>query len=177
MNCEDFMTTINVNRLSSEFQLQENVELKRHLETCRRCEAEYEEMLHTVAVLENLPDPAPPPDLARRIQKQIAKEHRRSRLAFFASPFARLLAVLKFNPHPALVNCTAMVFYLMLTVFLVKLTFFNEPDHSRRALSPNKSVWRSAHVVTTSWAAIRGIPAPREETELTIPEEAPIQEW
>lgn len=177
MNCEDFMTIINVNHLSSVGQLQENVELKRHLETCPKCEAEYEQMLHTVAVLESLPDPIPPPDLARRIQKQIAKQHRRSRIAIFASPFARLLAAFKFNPHPALVNCTAMVFYLMLTVFLVKLTFFSESDHSRRALSANTSVWRSAHVVTTSWAAIRGIPAPREETELAIPEEASIQKW
>ncbi|MDE0043508.1 MAG: hypothetical protein OXT74_15820, partial [Candidatus Poribacteria bacterium] len=98
-------------------------------------------------------------------------------LAFFSSPLARLLAAFKFNPHPALVNCTAMVFYLALTVFLVKLTFFSEPDNPGHVLSPAKSVRRSAHVVTTSWAAIRGIPAPREETELAISEEAPIKKW
>lgn len=175
MNCEDFMANIDVNRLSSELQLKEHVELKRHLETCSKCEAEYEEMLHAAAVLESLTDPAPPPDLARRIRMQIAKEHRRSRLAFFASPFARLLAAFKFNPHPALVNCTAIVFYLMLTVFLVKLTFFSEPDNSRRVLPPDKSVRRSAHVVTTSWAAIRGISTPREEIEPVMSEEAFIQ--
>lgn len=176
MNCEDFMASIDVNRLSSELQLLENVELKRHLETCPKCEAEYEEMLHAVAVLESLPAHAPPPNLAERIKKRISKEHRRSRLAFFASPFAQLLSAFKFNPHPALVNCTAMVFYLMLTVFLVKLTFFSEPDSSRRVLSPTASVWRSAHVVTTSWAAIRGIPTPIEETESTMPAEVLLQE-
>ena len=176
MNCEDFMTTINVNRLSSELQLQENVELKRHLETCPKCEAEYEEMLHAVAVLESLPDPAPPPDLALRIQKQIAKEHRRSRLAFFANPFARLILALKINPHPALVNCTAMIFYLMLTVFLVKLTFFSESNDARHIVSPAKSVKKNAGAVTTSWAAIRGIPTLREEPELMMPEEETIQE-
>ena len=175
MNCEDFMTTINVNRLGSELQLQENVELKQHLEACPKCKVEYDEMLHAAAVLESLPDPDPPPNLALNIQKQIAKEHRRSRLAFFANPFARLLAAFKFNPHPALVNCSAMVFYLVLTVFLVKLTFFSEPDNSGHVLSPTKTVWRSAHVVTTSWAAIRGIPAPREETEPVTSEEVFIK--
>ncbi|MDE0040592.1 MAG: hypothetical protein OXT74_01025, partial [Candidatus Poribacteria bacterium] len=78
MNCEDFMANIDVNRLRPELQLQENVDLKRHLETCPKCEAEYEEMLHAAVVLESLTDPAPPPDLARHIQKQIAKEHYRS---------------------------------------------------------------------------------------------------
>ncbi len=176
MNCEDFMTTINVNRLSSGLKLQENVELKQHLEACPKCQTEYDEMLQTVAVLESLRNPDPPPDLALKIQKQIAKEHRRSRLAFFASPLARLLAALKFNPHPALVNCTAMVFYLVLTVFLVKLTFFSEPDNSVHVLSPTKTVWRSAHVVTTSWATIRGIPVPMEESEQVTAEEMLIQE-
>lgn len=176
MKCEDFMTTINVNRLGSELQSQENVELKQHLEACPKCKAEFDEMLQTVAVLESLRDPEPPPDLALIIQKQIAKEHRRSRLAFFASPLARLLAAFKFNPHPALVNCTAMVFFLVLTVFLVKLTFFSEPDNSVHVLSPAKTVWRSAHVVTTSWAAIRGIPVPREESEPVTAEEMLIQE-
>jgi hypothetical protein len=165
------MTNVNVHRLSSELQLQENAELKRHLENCPKCEAEYEEMLHAAAVLENLPEPAPPPDLAVRIQKQITKEHHRSRLAFFANPFARLLLALKLNPHPALVNCTAMMFYLMLTVFLVKLTFFSEPDDSRHVLAPTKSVRQNARVVTTSWAAIRGIPSPRKETEPATPKE------
>ena len=176
MNCEDFMANIDVNRLSSELQLKENIELKRHVETCPMCEAEYEEMLHVVAVLESLSDHAPPPNLAERIQTRIAKEHRRSRLAFFASPIAQFLAVFKLHPHPILVNCSAMIFYLVLTVFLVKLTFFSEPDSSTRVISPTTSVWRSAHVVTTSWAAIRGVPSPIEETESAMPEEVFLQE-
>lgn len=176
MKCEDFMANLDVSRLGSQLQLRENAELKRHLETCSKCEAEYGEMLHTVAVLESLTAHEPPPDLGVRIQKRIMKEHRRGRLAIFASPFARLLTAFKFNPPPALVNCAAMVFYLMLTVFLVKLTFFSEPESPRHVASPTTSVWRSAHVITTSWATIRGISTPREETEPTITEELLIQE-
>ncbi len=176
MKCEEFMATIDVNRLSSQLQPHENVELKRHLETCPKCEAEYEAMLHTAAVLECLPTHAPPPDLGARIQKRITREHRRSRLALFASPFARLLTAFKFNPNPALVNCAAMAFYLMLTVFLVKLTFFSESENSRHVAPPTASVWRSAHVITTSWATIRGISIKIEETEPPITEEVFIQE-
>ena len=176
MNCDDFMMNVNVHRLSSECQLHGNAEMKRHLETCPKCEADYEEILYTVAVLESLPEPAPPPDLAARIQKRIGKEHRRSRLAFFANPFARLLHAFKFNPRPAFVNCTAMAFYLMLTVFLVKLTFFSESEDPRRVASPAKSVWRHASVVTTSWAEIRGMPISREESERAMPKEAPMWE-
>ncbi|MDE0297195.1 MAG: hypothetical protein OXN17_01010 [Candidatus Poribacteria bacterium] len=170
------MTHIQVIRSSSNVQLPENDGFTRHLETCPKCAAEYEEMLRTVSLLENLPDPAPPPDLADRIQRRIAKEENFNRPAFFANPFVRVLRALKLNPHPTLVNCTAMVFYLMLTVFLVKLTFFSESDNSRRVSSPTSSVWRSAHVVTTSWAEIRGIPTPIEDTESTMPVEVLIQE-
>ena len=176
MKCEDFMTNVNVHRPSSEIRLNENVDLERHLKTCPKCEAEYEERLHTVAVLESLPQPAPPADLAARIQKRIGREHRRSRLAFFANPFARLLLIFKFNPHPALVNCSAMIFYLMLTVFLVKLTFFSESDDPSRVMPTAKSVWRHASVVTTSWAEIREMPTSREESERAMPKEAPMWE-
>ena len=176
MNCEDFMMNVNVHRLSSELPQHGNAELERHLETCPKCGAECEEMLHAVAVLESLPEPAPPPNLQARIQKRIGKEHRRSRLAFFANPIARLLNVFKFNPHPSLVNCTAMAFYVILTVFLVKLTFFSESDDPRHIASPAKSVWRHASVVTTSWAEIRGMPTSREESERAMPKEAPMWE-
>lgn len=176
MKCEEFMATIDVNRLSSQLKPHDKDELKRHLETCPKCDAEYEEMLHTAAVLESLPAHAPPPDLAARIQKRITKEYRRSRLALFAGPFARLLTAFKFNPHPALVNCAAMAFYLMLTVFLVKLTFFSESENPRHIAPPTASVWRSAHVITTSWATIRGISITIEETEPPITEEVFIQE-
>ena len=176
MKCADFMANINMHQLSSGVHGQEKTELKQHLQTCSKCETEYEEMLHTVAVLESLPEPVPPPDLVGQIQNEIAKEHQRNRLAFFANPIARLLLALKFDPHPTFVNCTAMFFYLMLAVFLVKLTFFSGSTDSSHVLSPAKSMQQDVRVVATSWAAIRGAATRRDTIEKEKSKEAPIRE-
>ena len=176
MNCADFVANTNVYQLGSRAHGQEKTELKQHLQTCSTCETEYEEMLHTVAVLESLPEPVPPPDLVGQIQNGIAKEHRRNRLAFFANPIARLLLALKFDPHPTFVNCTAMFFYLMLAVFLVKLTFFSGATDLSRVLSPSKSMQQDVRVVATSWAAIRGAATRRGTMEKEKSKEASIRE-
>ena len=107
---------------------QEKAECKQHLVECAACQSKYEEMLHTVAILEILPEPVPPPDLVERIQTYLRQTRRRSLLDFLANPIARILVALKLGPHPAFVNYTAMLFYLMLTVFLAKLTFFRSID-------------------------------------------------
>jgi anti-sigma factor RsiW len=133
---------------------QERAEFKKHLVECQACQKEYEEMLHTVAVLESLPALDPPPDLVARTQAQITQENRRLRLAFFASPLARILNLLKLGPHPTLVNCTAMIFYLMLTVFLVKLTFFDATEPTS-VDTPNKSLRPHAQIVGVPLGSIK----------------------
>ena len=70
---------------------QEKVERKQHLIECATCQSEYEEMLHTAAVLESLPEPVPPPELVERIQIRIRRANRRSILNFLANPIARTL--------------------------------------------------------------------------------------
>ena len=120
---------------------QKRIEYRRHLLECEACQNEYEEMLHTAAVLESIPDPVPPPELVERIQTRIRQTRRRSISDFLVNPIARILVAMKLGPHPTFVNYTAMLFYLMLTVFMVKLTFFNSteppPVELTRPISPH----------------------------------------
>ena len=138
---------------------QEKIERRRHLIECKTCQNEYEEMLHTAAVLESLPDPVPPPELVGRIQTQIRQTYRRSIWEFLANPIARILVAMKLGPHPTFVNYTAMLFYLMLTIFMVKLTFFNSaeppPMELTRPLSPHVRIIRLGDVKHASLKAVR----------------------
>lgn len=137
---------------------QEKIERRRHLLECEVCQNEYEEMLHTAAVLESIPDPVPPPELVERIQTQIRQTRRRSILDFLVNPIARILVAMKLGPHPTFVNYTAMLFYLMLTVFMVKLTFFNStepPVELTRPLSPNVRLVRLGDVKHASLKAVK----------------------
>jgi hypothetical protein len=145
---------------------QERAELKKHLVECQFCQKEYEEMLHTVAVLESLPALEPPPDLIGRTQARITQEHRRLRLAFFANPLARILSLLKLGPNPTVVNCTAMLFYLMLTVFLVKLTFFDATEPTSVS-TPAKSLQPPPQIVSLGSikATVQRIGTGEEEPE------------
>ncbi len=138
---------------------QKRIEYRRHLLECEVCQNEYEEMLHTAAVLESIPDPVPPPELVERIQTQIRQTRRHSILDFLVNPIARILVAIKLGPHPTFVNYTAMLFYLMLTIFMVKLTFFNstEPPSSElmRPLSPQVRIVRLGDVKHSSLKAGR----------------------
>ena len=133
---------------------EERAEFKQHLVECQTCQKEYEEMLHTAAVLESLPALDPPPNLLGRTQEQITREHRRHRLAFFANPFASVLKLLRLDPHPTFVNCTAMLFYLMLTVFLAKLTFFDTTEPTPVS-TPNRSLHPDAQIVGVPLGSIK----------------------
>ena len=150
---------------------QEKIERRRHLIECEICQNEYEEMLHTAAVLESIPDPVPPPELVERIQTQIRQTRRRSIVDFLVNPIARILVAMKLGPHPTFVNYTAMLFYLMLTVFMVKLTFFNSapppPVELTRPLSPNVRIVRLGDV---KHASLKSVKIEKEK-----PDEIPIQ--
>jgi len=170
------MENINVHRLVLGVHHQHEPELKQHLQTCTKCETECEELLHTVAILESLPEPIPPPDLIGDIQSKLGEHIQRQQIAFFANPIARLLLTLKFHPHPTFVNFAAMFFYIMVAVFLVKLTFLSGVSESTHVEFRSESMKHDAHIVATSWAAIRGTPAPRDAIEKEQSKEAPIQE-
>ena len=96
----------------------------KHLRSCESCQKEYEGLLHTAAVLENLESPDPPPELLGKIQDQIRELHKKQNTAIFAAPFSWIIGKFKFNLSPKLVNGVAMVCYLLVSVFLVKIIFF-----------------------------------------------------
>ena len=150
---------------------QEKIERRQHLIECENCQNEYEEMLHTAVVLESIPDPVPPPELVERIQTQIRQTSRRSIWDFLVNPIARILVAMRLGPHPTFVNYTAMLFYLMLTVFMVKLTFFNSteppPVELMRPLSPHVRIVRLGDM---KHASLKAIKVEEEESK-----EIPIQ--
>jgi hypothetical protein len=147
-DCKQVMEHLNPHRLDSRLNRREKGELRQHLLSCSDCRMEYEETLHTIAVLESLPEPVPPPNLVENIQKRISQERKHNPLAFFANPFAYIFDALKLGPHPTFVNYTAIVFYMVLAIFLVKLTFFGpaEPHRGATAIHPSGSQIRLANV-------------------------------
>jgi len=125
--CKQVIENLSLHR-NPDLTHREKVQLKGHLIECAVCQAEHEDMLHTAAILESLPEPVPPLDLVERIQARIRQGRRHLLLNFFVNPIARVLLALKLGPHPTFFNYTAMVFYLVLTIFLVKLTFFGPTE-------------------------------------------------
>ena len=159
LDCKQIIKDFSLHQ-NPDLTYQQKIERRQHLIDCQTCQNEYEEMLHTAAVLESLPDPVPPPGLVGRIQTQIRQTYRRSIWDFLANPIARILVAMKLGPHPTFVNYTAMLFYLMLTIFMVKLTFFNPaetpPVELTRPLSPHVRIVRLGDVKNASVKAVRG---------------------
>ena len=125
--CKQVIENLSLHR-NPDLSHQEKVQFKQHLIECAICQTTHEDMLHTAAVLESLPEPVPPPDLVERIQARIHQGRRPLLTNFFVNPIVRILVALKLGPHPTFVNYVAMLFYLVLTIFLVKLTFFGSTE-------------------------------------------------
>lgn len=126
MNCEQTREKIVLHRQESMFKDKEKQEFLEHLRGCNSCQEEYEALLHTGAVLENIDSPEPPPELLGRIQDQIRELDKKQNTAIFAAPFSWIIGKFKFNLSPKLVNGVAMVCYLLVSVFLVKVIFFDD---------------------------------------------------
>lgn len=165
VNCKQVMENLKPHHINSELIQQDRAELRQHLLECPNCRTEYEEVLQTVAVLESLPEPVPPPDLVDRIQTRIGREHKKqSRLAFLMNPIGSLLTALKLGPPPTIVNYTALLFYLILTIFLVKLTFFSPTDS--QPVSPiTRLTDARMKSVAAPWAAVKYNGIQKEKTE------------
>lgn len=151
-NCKQVIENLSLHR-NPDLTHREKVQLKGHLIECAICQADHEEMLHTAAILESLPEPVPPPDLVERIQARIRQGRRHLLLNHFVNPIARILVALKLGPHPTFVNYTAMLFYLVLTIFLVKLTFFGSTEPPPVAPSAIKPL--QPHIQVIQWGAVR----------------------
>lgn len=116
-----------------------------------------EDLLYTAAVLENLPQPVPPPSLVAHIQARIRRAHRHSRWNFFANP-TRILIALKMGPHPTVVQYTAILFYLMLILFLITHLFVRPTGPApvvRKPLPPHTQVTQLGALKRTTLQRIR----------------------
>ncbi|MCG9128295.1 hypothetical protein JT359_11900 [Candidatus Poribacteria bacterium] len=135
MNCEQTREKLVIHRQESMFKGNEKQEFLEHLRSCESCQQEYEELLHTASILENLESPEPPPELLGNIQDQIRELHKKQNTAIFAAPFSWLFGMFKFNLSPKLVNSVAMVCYLLVSVFLVKVIFFGDTGKDDYAMT------------------------------------------
>ena len=169
LDCKQVIEDFSLHR-QPDLTHQEKIERRRHLIECESCQNEYEEMLHAAAVLESLPDPVPPPELVERIQTQIRQTDRRSIWDFLANPIARILVAMKLGPHPTFVNYTALLFYLMLTIFMVKLTFFSSTKPPVSLIHPSSPNVRLVRLGDVKHASLKAIRIEKEK-----PNEVPIQ--
>jgi hypothetical protein len=125
--------------------------LENHLSECSVCQIEYENLNDTIVALRNLPQPEPPADLVLKIRRRLEEQQRRFSEAEVATLnevkgkqsllnevntaqntpifdlitliFSKITDALKLGPRPVYINYAALFCYLMLAIFLIKLTF------------------------------------------------------
>ena len=130
--------------------------LLEHLRTCPECQREYEALWHTTDVLENTDAPIPPPELVGNIQRSVRQLHQQQQLAFFASPLAWCLDRLKLDLSPRLVNAVVLLFFLVASGFVMKLTFFTEPQEPEFGLTAmERTRLQHVKISPSPWALIK----------------------
>ena len=125
ISCQRVQREIGVH-ISADLMEPEKTLLKQHLLGCKDCQREYEQMWHVSLILDDLSALSPPTDLLADTQSKIRQVHHRQRLASFVNPFNWLLSRFQLSPPPRLVNYAAIIFYVVVSVFLLKLAFLEE---------------------------------------------------
>lgn len=130
--------------------------LLEHLRTCPECQREYEALWHTTDILENTEAPIPPPELVGNIQQRVRQLHLQQQLAFFASPLAWCLDQLRLDLSPRLVNAIVLLFFLVASGFVMKLTFFtNSPEPEFGLTAMEQARLRHVKISPSPWALIK----------------------
>lgn len=156
MNCEQTRENLVLHQQDPKLKGIKRSELLKHLRGCDSCQIEYEGLLHTAEVIGNLEDPEPPPELLSNIQNQVRQLHRRSRTALLASPFSWLFGKLKLELSPQIVNCTALVCYLLASVFLVKFAFFTDVQDDGLGLTAMEETrLRNVRISPSPWGSLK----------------------
>ncbi len=142
LNCQKVYDRL-IHYLNSELHPAEYTTLEHHLAGCAACQAEYEQLNNAIGLLRDLPEPAPPAGLVHRIRQRIAAQQqimefsddvRTAPWDIISLIYSKLMVALKLGPRPAYVNYAALFCYLMLGLFLIKLTFWT--GHSSSPQSP-----------------------------------------
>jgi len=115
-----------------------DIDIEMHLLECSDCQAEYERLVHTMMLLRGLPEPLPPPDLVAKIRNQIEKLTKKKTPLFdmLSLIFSKIFVAFKLGPRPVYLNYAALIFYLALTIFLVKLTFLTPERNVQPPMQP-----------------------------------------
>ena len=139
-----------------------------HLRGCPECQKAYEALWHTADVLESVDEPVPPPELAGNIQKRVRELHQRKQLAFFASPLAWCLDLLKWDFSPRVVNATALIFFLIISGFAAKLAFFTNPSEPESGLiAMKKTMLNNIRISTEPWGVLKDTEPHTEEGQIS----------
>jgi hypothetical protein len=107
-------------------------------------------------MLESVDEPTPPPELVGNIQQRIRHLHKRQQVALFANPLAWCLDRLKLDFSPRFVNATALLSYLIISCFFVKLAFFTNPQEPEFGLTAmEKTRLQQVRISPTPWALLK----------------------
>lgn len=176
MNCEQTRENLVLHRQDSMLKGAKRREFLRHLRSCKACQIEYEGLWQTAAVLDSLEAPEPPPELIGNIQYQIREFHKRSQTAFFATPISWLFNKMKLKFSPQLVNCVALLCYLLASAFLVKVAFFTDaPEQNFGLTAMEEARLRNARISPSPWASLKHGSAKTEKTQsVKVISEKPI---
>lgn len=156
MNCEQTRENLVLHRENPMLKGTERREFLQHLRGCKACQVEYEGLWHTATVLGNLEAPEPPPELLGNIQRQIRETHKRSQTAFFATPISWLFGKMKLKFSPQVANCAAMLCYLIVSVFFVKLAFFADaPEQDFGLTAMEETRLQYVRIAPSPWASLK----------------------
>ncbi len=172
MNCEQAREYMVLHQPNSNLDGTKRNEFFKHLRGCYSCQIEYEGLLHTAEVIGNLETPEPPPELLTNIQAQIREVDKRHRTALFASPFSWVFGKFKLDLPPQIVNCAALVCYVLVSAFLLKFAFFTEMKEE----VPDLTAMDVSHL--TPWGSLKHQNMKKEKPHtMTIPTKNPVNPY
>lgn len=176
MNCEQAREYLVLHQPDSELKGTKRNDFFKHLRGCHSCQIEYEGLLHTAEVIGNLETPEPPPELLTNIQAQIREVDKRSRTAMFANPFSWVFGKFKLELSPQIVNCTALVCYVLVSAFLLKFAFFTEVKEDGPELTTMEASRLSyVRIAPSPWGSLKHHDPKTEESQtMNIQTEDPV---
>jgi len=126
LNCQKTYDQL-VHFLNKELPPAEYTFWENHLAECPACQLEYEQLNDTIVALRSLPQPEPPADLVLKIRRTIEEQQETAQnmplFDLIALIFSKITTALKLGPRPVYINYAALFCYLILAIFLIKLTF------------------------------------------------------
>jgi hypothetical protein len=132
-----------VHLLNEELHPSEYASLENHLSECAICQIEYEQLSNTISALRSIPQVEPPADLILTIRRRLEEEQPTTQNAPFLDLitliFSKITAALKLGPRPVHINYAAFFCYLILAIFLIKLTFWTGSDSPPPTVVQNQS--------------------------------------